>query len=90
MVFRTTVGLLKAGPSMNVDRDLGTVWGITFFDWINYRMLARPRCAERPGKAEHFTQAERVAVASPAVVVITANTLQDLVTAKLAPPPTSR
>ncbi len=65
MVLRTTVGLLKAGPSMNVGRDLGTVWGITFFDWINYRLLARPRCAERPGKAEHFTQAERVAVASP-------------------------
>jgi len=50
---------------MNVGRNLGTVWGITFFGWINRCLLSRPRRAEGPRKADHFTQAERVAVASP-------------------------
>src|SRR6266436_3785866 len=50
---------------MNVGRNLGTVCGITFFGWINGGLLARPRGAEGPRKADHFTQAERVAIASP-------------------------
>ena len=50
---------------MNMGRNLGTVWRITFFDWINRRLMPRPRSAKGPRKAGHFTQAERVAVASP-------------------------
>ena len=74
---------------MNMGRNLGTVWGITFFDGVD-RLLSRPRRAEGPRKADHFTQVIARPLRPQTVVVRTANALQDFVTAKLAPPPTLR